>query len=487
MDRRKFVRDSLLSSASLASLIFNVRKSGATALGRIASAMGVTPAAGKPDQGLFPTGLPGSKWVEFPAAGFSNSVTGVIYRRAQPTTNGMPLGGVDTGCIDLETSGLWGYCTIFNSHVPRRGPINLPFLGISVGGKTWVLCDPKQIKSYQTTDPVLPVEPYNTELRFDEVRTPREIHYWGHYPVADLEFETDAPVEVGLRTWSPFLPGDLESSLLPGMVIEVHLRNPGSSRQSGTLAFSFPGPSEKEAQTEVFKRSPLTGPAEEVVGVVVEGQETWTPIIAPKASYAMGVIGKEKVRLGGELGADAPAWAEIAEKLPEASSRKPGSSAAVDFVLTPGESRVVRFILTWHSPRWKGGGYPASDKGDTFTHVYALHYRSARAAALCLARQHESLLKRVLAWQDVIYSDRSLPGWLQDSLVNNFHLITETGMWAAAESPLPAWVRPEDGLYGMDECPRGCPQIECLPCSFYGDIPVVYFFPRARFVHAARI
>ena len=61
----------------------------------------------------------------------------------------MPLGGVDTGCIDLETSGLWGYCTIFNSHVPRRGPINLPFLGMSVGGQTWAFCDPNQIKRYK--------------------------------------------------------------------------------------------------------------------------------------------------------------------------------------------------------------------------------------------------------------------------------------------------------------------------------------------------
>jgi uncharacterized protein (DUF608 family) len=31
----------------------------------------------------------------------------------------------------------------------------------------------------------------------------------------------------------------------------------------------------------------------------------------------------------------------------------------------------------------------------------------------------------------------------------------------------------------MNECPRGCPQIECIPCSFYGNIPLVYFFPDA--------
>jgi uncharacterized protein (DUF608 family) len=415
--------------------------------------------------------------VQFPAAGFSHPVTGVIYRKAQPATNGMPLGGVDTGCIDLETSGLWGYSTIFNSHVPRRGPLNLPFLGLSVGGQTWVMCDPQQLKQYQTTDGVIPVESYNTELQFDNVRVPKEIHYWGHYPVVDMEFDTDAPISVGLRAWSPFLPGDINASLLPGMVLEVRLRNAGASAQQGTVAFSFAGPTHKEADADRYSRQPLEGVAEQLTGVVVNGGSTSTPLMAPRASYALGVVGKERVRLGGELGKDGEAWAKIAQQLPEEKTNHGGSSAAVDFELAPGETRIVRFLVAWHSPRWKGGGYPASDRGDTFTHMYALKYRSARAAALLLAREHASLLRRILAWQEVIYSDPTLPGWLQDSLINNLHLITETGLWAAAEPPLPDWVRPEDGLFGMDECPRGCPQIECIPCSFYGNIPVVYFFP----------
>ena len=88
---------------------------------------------------LFPTNLTTSEWVQFEAAGFEKPVSGVIYQLPQPAANGMPLGGSDTGCLDLETSGLLGYCTIFNTHVPRRGPLNLPFLGISVDGTTWVL------------------------------------------------------------------------------------------------------------------------------------------------------------------------------------------------------------------------------------------------------------------------------------------------------------------------------------------------------------
>ena len=43
-----------------------------------------------------------------------------------------------TGCIDLETNGTLGYCSIFNSLFPRRS-LHLPFLGLAVGGKAWTL------------------------------------------------------------------------------------------------------------------------------------------------------------------------------------------------------------------------------------------------------------------------------------------------------------------------------------------------------------
>ena len=100
-----------------------------------------------------------------------------------------------------------------------------------------------------------------------------------------------------------------------------------------------------------------------------------------EGELCLGVIGKEKkIRLGGGLGGNAVAWAKIADDLPKAGEG-PGSSAAVDFALGPGETRVVRFLLAWHSPRWKGGGHPSSDKGNSFTHMYALQYRSARTAA----------------------------------------------------------------------------------------------------------
>ena len=34
----------------------------------------------------------------------------------------------------------------------------------------------------------------------------------------------------------------------------------------------------------------------------------------------------------------------------------------------------------------------------------------------------------------------------------------------------------------MLECPRGCPQIECIPCSWYGNQPIAFFFPQLAYL-----
>jgi uncharacterized protein (DUF608 family) len=418
---------------------------------------------------LFPTDLPqkepvlslSKEWAEFSAAGFRVPVCGVIHRGSLPPVCGVPLGGVDTGCLDLEATGLLGYCTIFNSLVPRRGPLNLPFLGVSVGMQTWI-CTTLILPERRGT--ALTYYDLRLQGRYQGLRTASEIFYWGHYPVADMEFLLDdAPVSIGLRAWTPFIPGDLGVSNTPGAVFEVHLRSRSSAAHKGTLVFSFPGPSEAEAGTTHFDRRELTG---ELQGVAVTSE---------RASYALGVIGAAPVRTGGALGLESTAWATIEHGLPYASQQA-GATVALDFSLEPGEEQVIRFVLAWHSPIWMGSGSPMGG-GNAYTHTYAQRHQDAEAVARFLAQHHEELWQRILAWQSVLYAESALPPWLRDALINILHLITETSVWAQAKPPIGDWCRPEDGLYGMSESPRWCPQIECIPCSFYGNLPLVYFFP----------
>jgi uncharacterized protein (DUF608 family) len=147
---------------------------------------------------LFPTDATANEWLQFPAAGFTKPACGFIRRRANPATFGMPLGAVDTGCLGIDTDGTLGLCSIFNSYVPMRGPLKLPFLGMSAGKQTWVL----------STIPFAS----NESLYYQDLASPADIHYWGHYPVADIEYETPgSPVGIGVRAWSPFIVGDARS------------------------------------------------------------------------------------------------------------------------------------------------------------------------------------------------------------------------------------------------------------------------------------
>jgi len=428
---------------------------------------------------LFPAGLSVRQWHEFDAAGFDPRVWGMLYDNNLPPSCGMPLGGIDTGGVDLEADGTLGFCTIFNSHVPRRGPLNLPFLGLFVDGRTWVLTTHrfKGVERLTTWDLNPP----------GDLNIADRIEYWGHYPVADLEYVTSAPVGVGLRAWSPFIPGDLADSAIPAAVFEVHLRNPGGEAQKGRILLSVPGPTEYEAGGYPMRRN-LVPESTGMVGVEVAGE---------RAGYVLAAIGEAEVSTGGALGADSGAWQRAGKGLPTALT-EPGASLSVDFALGPGESRIVRLLLAWHSPMWYAGGTPdpfsrfalrwyehesqqgnvRDGRGSAYTHGYARRFGSATEVAQLVASQHAALLSRILAWQSVVYAEEKLPGWLRDSLVNILHLINETGFWAMAKPPIGDWCRPEDGLWGMNEDPRHCPQIECLPCSYYGNYPVVYLFPQ---------
>lgn len=417
---------------------------------------------------LFPTNLPSREWVHFKAEGFDEPAVGVVFQMEDALTNGMALGGIDTGCIDFDNNGLLGYVSIFNTLTPRRGPDNLPLLGLNVDDQTWVLCDPVPRESGGREQKGKEVIPVDMDLKLEGVKTVDNIYYWGHYPVADVEFETDAPIQVGLRAWSPFLPGDVRNSCIPGIVFELRLRNTSDEPKSGAIAISFPGPYPQEAGSETFEHSGVR-----------EGNFTGVKVSAPLATYVLGAL-DEKVRTGGELGSSGPSWAAIAKTLPVVDESDAGSSVAVDFELDAGKNDVVRFVLVWSAPTWNGNGYNWVEGGNIFRHMYDKFYPDPAKTAALLGQSHTDLLARILAWQQVIYTDNSLPVWLRDGLINILYCITEDSVWGQKDAELIPWVNEEDGLFGLNECPRCCPQIECIPCSFYGSQPLVYLFPELQ-------
>ena len=162
---------------------------------------------------LFPSGLKGSQWNTFQAAGYAKDVSGICYRTKTAgyftcyvdklyPCSGMPLGGIDTGALYLEPSGVLGYTSIFNHLTPIGGPLNVPYLGVASGGRSWV-CGTAQTKNYAGNN--------RATMGLKVLGSMQESEYWGHYPIADIEYKSDAPVQIGVRCWSPFIPGRFHS------------------------------------------------------------------------------------------------------------------------------------------------------------------------------------------------------------------------------------------------------------------------------------
>src|ERR1700677_1640172 len=129
MDRRKFILSTVAGLAKATDLYPKLCGAGITEFPPI-GLVGSKDAS----EELFPFRTLGAmEWSQFNAAGFSSPVCGVIHRKSFQAECGVPLGTIDTGCIDLDTDGTFGYCSMFGSFVPPRGPLSQPFLGLSLG------------------------------------------------------------------------------------------------------------------------------------------------------------------------------------------------------------------------------------------------------------------------------------------------------------------------------------------------------------------
>src|SRR5205823_10510131 len=112
-----------------------------------------------------------------------------------------------------------------------------------------------------------------------------------------------------------------------------------------------------------------------------------------------------------------------------------------------------------------------------FTHMYAVRFADAREVASFLARNHDSLLNRIVGWQSVLYDEKELPGWLADALINAFYYFAPCSVWAQAKPPIGNWCKPEDGVFALNEAPRACPTMSTFVNLAMAGPVLSMFFP----------
>ncbi|MCX5757926.1 MAG: GH116 family glycosyl-hydrolase, partial [Candidatus Hydrogenedentes bacterium] len=301
---------------------------------------------------------------QFRVEGLSNEVYGTVYTGGALEDGGMPLGGVGTGYLCVDTDGRFGKASIFNRY-PAPMVIGQPFLSVKIGEREYVVAMPK-----------------------DGVGDAKAVHYFGHFPIADVRFEFDAPFSVELRAFSPFIPGASAESNTPAALFEVFLTNLSSEPLTAAVVFSTRGFPQGEAES--FSSGDWAGV--QVAHSPVEKLPDWV-----KHTYA------------------------VAAEKGQVEPSDQGARVSVSRGLAANERGAFQFVLGWHQPYLRDGS------GRVEKHMYAERFDCARAVALHATAQRESWLKHVLAWQDALYGT-DLPGWLKETLVNAPYALTKNSL-----------------------------------------------------------
>jgi uncharacterized protein (DUF608 family) len=277
-----------------------------------------------------------NQWTKIRADGFSTSVPGYVYEGAR-LESGVPLGGLGTGYMTLDGNGKIGFSSIFNDLVPPK-KIFADWLVVETGTRNIPLSE-------------------------------TQIMYWGHYPVADLCAHVDeAPLEIGIRAFTPFIVGDAAASNTPVALFELELRNLSDKPLSLNLHLKFPV--KDPASTHVAKGE-----------LAVRGEGVVENVLAD-GRYSLPV--------------DLPAMG----------------------------SRRVQFAVGWYAPVWR------DSINEPRVNRYAQRFHSAAEVAEFGLRNREQLLRRVLAWQNEIYRT-DLPEWLRDALIQGFYSMAKNSVWIA--------------------------------------------------------
>lgn len=239
------------------------------------------------------------------------------------------------------------------------------------------------------------------------------ITYWGHYPVADMTAQLDElPLSLGIRAFTPFIVGDAAASNTPVAIFDLEVRNHSSQPLSAELHLRFP------AANHNFK-------GEKPADLVVSGP---------------GVVAQD---------ADAGEYYVSVNLLANGSQR-------------------VQFVVGWYAPVWRDSG------GEPRYNRYMQRFKSAVEAADFGLRNREALLRRVLAWQNAIYSS-DMPDWLCDALVQGFYSMPKNSVWIARTRKDDWWG--ENGWFTHSESHTGCPIVETMVCRMHGHFALLFFFP----------
>jgi len=279
---------------------------------------------------------------------------------------GIPLGGLGTGFLELRPDGRVSALALDGAAAPTPPPA----CGIqaTVGTESVTL---------------LGTAPTRMRSRF-----------FGHFPMADVEYGTRRGVAVCARAVGTLAPGDLERSGIPAVLFRVTVQCAADVPTRATLSLFLDGSAPPDGA-----RSTLWQDGGRI-GVLLAGGEGAPSLAAGMDAGGWGVQVRPNTALQGQI---------------------PRGRLEASATLRPGEERSVLFVIGWHP----GARSPSR---------HARRFRDAAEAAARALRDGREIEVRAVAWQSGLYG-RGLPDWLAEASLAAASLLTRNTVWPEGGAP----------------------------------------------------
>ncbi|MCL5283101.1 MAG: GH116 family glycosyl-hydrolase [Armatimonadetes bacterium] len=349
----------------------------------------------------------------------SNEDIGGWVVHSQKLKSGVPLGGIGCGTFELMTDGSTAYATINNNWSRPTGELKGCFAAVWTRAQNRV-----EAQVLETHNPYgLPGV--------------SKLNYRGNFPVADIRYSnSDLPVVLRLRAFSPLIPHDLKNSSLPVAIYSFRVKNIARGPVEAAIAVSWQnilgiggnsvnsGFNDQDGDT-VQRLVPTPGYDGVMMGGKVPSNLTGSAKMQLNAAgdYALMVKAsrpdeKTSTASWNVLEKTPTFWSTFAKEGdvsgecgPAGDGVKPAGVVAIRVLLKPDEERRFVFAFAWYTP------HLLTLSGEDYGHYYELSFDSAASIARYALSNELTLETLTREWQYRLQTS-SLPGWYTSMLIN---------------------------------------------------------------------
>ncbi|MHB0998920.1 MAG: GH116 family glycosyl-hydrolase [Armatimonadota bacterium] len=346
-----------------------------------------------------------------------------VYRDEYLDAISLPVGGIGAGCIQINGKAERSAWQIFNNFANVSLPNSFFAVRISKEGE----------------DPVIRALQTKSVASFPAMS---KLSFKGEYPYGWYTFEDKSiPVKISMETFSPFIPMDVKDSSIPCAIYNLRAENPNpypvrvSFLAAQQNAVGYTGDVEIDG-------SGYHGYGKNKNTVRIEKKSTVMHMTANQPADSKGYGDMSLLVLADGVSADAD-WRDIdqlSSQFTEHGRLDGGSESAfstkgltvngaleVGFVLQPGESRTIPFILTWYFPNGRHGNGPWGGDGNKYSNWWT----SSLDVADYVKDNYSRLSGNTKLYHDTFYAT-DLPHWLLDRITSQTAILrSKTCFWTA--------------------------------------------------------